>query len=33
VRLEGKADWAAIAACVEEGYRMTAPKRLLAARR
>ena len=33
VRLEGKADWAAVAACVEEGYRMTAPKRLLAGRR
>jgi hypothetical protein len=32
VRLEGKADWDAVAACVEESYRMTAPKRLLAAR-
>jgi hypothetical protein len=30
VRLEGKADWGAVAACVEEGWRMAAPKRLLA---
>ena len=31
VRLEGKADWDAVASCLQEGYRMTAPKRLLAA--
>jgi hypothetical protein len=29
-RLEAGADWRAIAACVEESYRMTAPKRVLA---
>ena len=30
VRLEGKPDAAAVRACVEEGWRMAAPKRLLA---
>jgi hypothetical protein len=29
-RLDGDVDWSAIAACVEESYRMTAPKRVLA---
>jgi hypothetical protein len=31
VRLEGKPDWDAIADLLEDGYRLTAPERLLAA--
>jgi hypothetical protein len=30
IRLEGGVDWAMVASLVEDGYRMTAPKRLLA---